>query len=49
MLSLRERVAPRVYEASLAQYRTFFTEPLYWHMFVRTAVMSIARHRAARC
>jgi len=42
VLSLRTRVAPRVYEPSLAQYRTFFVEPLYWHTFVRTAVMSIA-------
>ena len=25
---------------SLAQYRTFFGEPLYWHVFVRTAGMS---------
>ncbi|MEI6459542.1 MAG: ABC transporter permease [Pseudomonadota bacterium] len=25
---------------SLAQYRTFFTEPLYWHVFVRTALVS---------
>jgi spermidine/putrescine transport system permease protein len=41
ILSLRARVAPRVYEPSLAQYRTFFDEPLYWHTFVRTAVMSI--------
>ncbi len=41
ILSLRERVAPRVYEVSLAQYRTFIEEPLYWHTFVRTAVMSI--------
>jgi spermidine/putrescine transport system permease protein len=41
VLSLRTRVAPRVYEASLAQYRTFIDEPLYWHTFVRTAVMSI--------
>jgi spermidine/putrescine transport system permease protein len=41
ILSLRERVAPRVYEASLAQYRTFIEEPLYWHTFVRTATMSI--------
>jgi spermidine/putrescine transport system permease protein len=39
--SLRARVAPRVYEPSLAQYRTFFEEPLYWHTFVRTAVMSV--------
>ena len=41
LLSLRARVAPRVFEWSLAQYRTFFEEPLYWHTFVRTAVMSI--------
>ena len=41
ILSLRARVAPRVYEASLAQYRTFFEEPLYWHTYLRTAVMSV--------
>ena len=41
VLSLRARVAPRVFEWSLAQYRTFFDEPLYWHTFVRTAAMSI--------
>ena len=41
MLSFRERLAPRQYAASLAQYRTFFIEPLYWHVFVRTAVMSV--------
>jgi len=41
VLSLRARVAPRVYEFSFNQYRTFFDEPLYWHTFVRTAGMSI--------
>lgn len=41
VLSLRERVGPREYVPSLAQYRTFFTEPLYWHVFVRTAVLSV--------
>ena len=41
VLSLRARVAPQVHEPSLAQYRTFFEEPLYWHTFVRTAVMSV--------
>ena len=41
LLSLRSRVAPRVYEFSLRQFGTFFGEPLYWHTFVRTAVMSI--------
>jgi len=41
ILSLRARVAPGEYEPSLAQYRTFAEEPLYWHTFVRTAVLSI--------
>jgi len=41
VLSFRERVGPRQYVPSLAQYRTFFTEPLYWHVFLRTAVMSV--------
>jgi spermidine/putrescine transport system permease protein len=40
LLSFRERIAPRQYVASLAQYRTFFGEPLYWHVFVRTALLS---------
>jgi spermidine/putrescine transport system permease protein len=40
LLSLRERVGPEHYVASLAQYRTFFDEPLYWHVFVRTAALS---------
>ena len=40
VLSFRERVAPQQYTASLAQYRTFFGEPLYWHVFVRTAFVS---------
>ena len=42
ILSMRARVAPRVYEPSLAQFRTFFEEPLYWHTFMRTALMSLA-------
>jgi spermidine/putrescine transport system permease protein len=40
LLSLRARNAPRHYEPSLAQYGTFFTEPLYWQVFVRTALLS---------
>ena len=36
VLSFRARVGPRDYVASLAQYKTFFMEPLYWHVFVRT-------------
>ena len=41
ILSFRERVGPRQYVASLAEYRTFFGEPLYWHVFVRTAWLSV--------
>jgi spermidine/putrescine transport system permease protein len=41
VLSLRTRVAPRMYEISLNQYRTFIDEPLYWPTFVRTAAISI--------
>ncbi|MDE2221380.1 MAG: ABC transporter permease, partial [Gammaproteobacteria bacterium] len=40
LLSFREPVAPRKYVPSLAQYRTFFAEPLYWHVFMRTAILS---------
>jgi spermidine/putrescine transport system permease protein len=40
LLSLRARVAPRLHHVSLTQYQTFFAEPLYWHIFVRTAVLS---------
>jgi spermidine/putrescine transport system permease protein len=40
LLSLRERTGPHQYRASLMQYRTFFQEPLYWHVFVRTALVS---------
>jgi spermidine/putrescine transport system permease protein len=41
MLSLRARVAPGEYAPSLRQYQTFIEEPLYWHTFVRTALMSM--------
>ena len=41
LLSFRERTGPGEYAFSLAQYRTFFEEPLYWDVFVRTAVVSI--------
>ena len=41
MLSLRQRVAPHEYVFSLQQYATFFDEPLYWHTFARTALMSL--------
>jgi spermidine/putrescine transport system permease protein len=41
LLSFRERIGPGEYAYSLAQYRTFFAEPLYWDVFVRTAVISV--------
>ena len=41
VLSLRTRIAPRTYELGFGNYRTFIDEPLYWHTFVRTAMMSI--------
>lgn len=41
LISLHEKVAPRVYEYSTSNYAQFFTEPLYWRTFARTAVMSI--------
>lgn len=40
--SLQVKVRPRVYETGLANYAEFFTEPLYWNTFARTALMSIA-------
>tara|TARA_R110001583_G_scaffold9433_3_gene44743 strand:- start:1468 stop:2352 length:885 start_codon:yes stop_codon:yes gene_type:complete len=40
-ISLQERVAPRVYEYGFKNFIEFFTEPLYWNTFLRTAIMSI--------
>jgi spermidine/putrescine transport system permease protein len=42
VLALRERVAPHVFQPSVEQFKTFFAEPLYWQVFVRTALMSVA-------
>jgi len=41
LVSIRERVAVREYQTSLANYATFLTEPLYLWTFFRTAVMSV--------
>ncbi|TDE36207.1 ABC transporter permease [Antarcticimicrobium sediminis] len=41
LVSLRERIGVGQYQTSLANYFTFFSEPLYLRTFVRTAVMSI--------
>lgn len=41
IVSLREKLGYREYAFSLQNYIEFFTEPLYWNTFLRTAVMSI--------
>jgi spermidine/putrescine transport system permease protein len=41
VLSFSERMAPRVYAFGFGNYLEFFTEPLYWRTFARTAIMSI--------
>jgi len=40
-IALREQIAPREYAFSFKNFSEFFTEPLYWRTFARTAVMSI--------
>lgn len=40
-LSLREKIAPRVYEFGLGNYLDFIREPIYWNTLLRTAWMSI--------
>lgn len=40
VLSLRERLSPDEFKFGFSQYGTFFAEPIYWHIFVRTALMS---------
>jgi spermidine/putrescine transport system permease protein len=42
IISLQVKIRPRVYELGFANYAEFFTEPLYWNTFARTALMSIA-------
>ncbi len=41
ILSLKEKVAPRVYTYGLDNYIGFFNEPLYWMTLLRTATISI--------
>jgi spermidine/putrescine transport system permease protein len=41
LLSIREKVAPRVYRIGLANYADFFGEPVYVMTLVRTVVMSL--------
>lgn len=41
ILSLREKVAPRVYEFSFANYIDFMQEPIYWNTLLRTGSMSL--------
>ena len=41
VLSLREKVAPRVYEFGLGNYIEFINEPIYWNTLLRTGSMSL--------
>lgn len=41
VLSLREKVAPRVYEYGFANYIEFFNEPIYWNTLIRTGSISL--------
>lgn len=41
IVSLQTRVGPRQYAFGFDNYAEFFTEPLFWNTFLRTAVMSI--------
>lgn len=41
VLSLREKVAPRVYEYGFENYIEFFNEPIYWNTLIRTGSMSL--------
>lgn len=41
ILSLREKVAPRVYEIGLGNYIDFIHEPIYWNTLLRTGSFSI--------
>jgi len=41
LVSLRLRAGFGQYQTSAVHYLAFFTEPLYWRTFMRTAVMSI--------
>ena len=40
-LSLREKVAPRVYEYGFGNYIDFIQEPIYWNTLLRTGTMSL--------
>ncbi len=41
ILSLREKVAPRIYEYGFGNYIEFFNEPIYWNTLIRTGSMSL--------
>ncbi len=41
ILSLQEKVAPRVYEFGFGNYIEFFNEPIYWNTLLRTGTISL--------
>ena len=47
--SIQVKLRPRVYETGLANYAEFFTEPLYWNTFARTALMSARPATPSSC
>ena len=41
ILSLQEKVGPRVYTYGIANYVEFVNEPIYWNTLLRTATISL--------
>jgi len=41
VLSLKEKVAPRVYEYGFDNYINFAQEPIYWNTLLRTGTVSL--------
>ncbi len=41
LISLQEKVAPRVYEYGLGNYIDFMNEPIYWNTLIRTGSISL--------
>ncbi len=41
LLSLKVKLAPRLYETGLANYTEFFAESIYWSTLIRTTLLSL--------
>ena len=42
LISLSQKSGPGQHTLGLSNYADFFSEPLYWNTFLRTAIMSIS-------